>query len=128
MKIYKMDSDKRKNVTEHFQVWEFACKDGSNLVLIDEKLADLLEKIRNFFGKKTYINSAFRTESWNDAVGGSRYSKHLAGEAADIWIKDVKPHDIALYADSVLDKTGGIICYTNFVHVDVRKSYYRKGV
>ena len=96
--------------------------------MIDEKLANLLENIREHFEKPVHINSAFRTESWNDAVGGRRYSRHLAGEAADIWVKDVKPHDVALYADSVLGKTGGIICYTNFVHIDVRKSYYRKGV
>lgn len=128
MLIYKMNNDSQKKVKEHFKVKEFACKDGSNLVLIDEKLADLLEDIRKHFEKPVHINSAFRTESWNDAVGGSRYSKHLAGEAADIWIKNVKPHDVALYADSILGKAGGIICYTNFVHIDVRKSYYRKGV
>lgn len=128
MLVYRMNSDSQKKVREHFKVKEFACKDGSNLVLIDEKLADHLEDIRNHFEKPVHINSAFRTESWNDAVGGSRYSRHLAGEAADIWIKGVKPHDVALYADSILGETGGIICYTNFTHIDVRKSYYRKGV
>lgn len=128
MLIFRMNSDSQKKVREHFKVKEFACKDGSDLVLIDEKLANLLENIREHFEKPVHINSAFRTESWNDAVGGRRYSKHLAGEAADIWVKHVKPHDVALYADSVLGKAGGIICYTNFVHVDVRESYYRKGV
>jgi uncharacterized protein YcbK (DUF882 family) len=128
MLIYRMNSDSQGKVKEHFRVREFACKDGSDLVLIDEKLADLLENIRKHFEKPVHINSGFRTESWNDAVGGKRYSKHLAGEAADIWVENTKPHDVALYADSVLGETGGIICYTNFVHVDVRKSYYRKGV
>lgn len=128
MLIFRMDSDSQKKVRENFKVKEFACKDGNNLVLIDEKLADILENIRKHFEKPVHINSAFRTESWNDAVGGRKYSRHLAGEAADIWVKDVKPHDVALYADSVLNKTGGVICYTNFVHIDVRESYYRKGV
>lgn len=128
MLIFRMSSDRQGKVEKHFKVKEFACKDGSDLVLINEKLVRLLENIREHFEKPVHINSAFRTESWNDAVGGRKYSKHLAGEAADIWVKDVKPHDVALYADSVLDKAGGIICYTNFVHVDVRESYYRKGV
>nr|DAH76524.1 MAG TPA: peptidase [Microviridae sp.] len=128
MLIYRMKTDANGKVREHFKVKEFACKDGNNLVLIDEKLADLLENIREHFGKPVYINSGFRTESWNDTIGGQKYSRHLAGEAADIWIKDVKPKEIAIYADSVLGIRGGIICYTNFVHVDVRKSYYRKGV
>lgn len=128
MLVYRMNSDSQKKVREHFTVREFACKDGSDLVLIDEKLADLLENIRKHFEKPVHINSAFRTESWNDKVGGRRYSRHLTGEAADIWVKDVKPHNVALYADSILGETGGIICYTNFTHIDVRKSSYRKGV
>lgn len=128
MEIYRMKSDSQGKVRTHFKVKEFACKDGSDLVLVDEKLANLLEDIREHFGKPVHINSAFRTASWNDAVGGSKYSRHLAGEAADIWVKDVNPQNVALYADSLLGETGGIICYTNFVHVDVRKSYYRKGV
>lgn len=128
MEIYRMKTDSKGKVREHFTVKEFACKDKSDLVLVDEALADLLESIRQHFDKPVHINSAYRTESWNDAVGGAKYSKHMAGEAADIWVKDVKPHDIAIYADSVLGISGGIICYTNFVHIDVRKSYYRKGV
>ena len=128
MLIFRMSSHKQVKVEKHFKVKEFACKDGSDLVLIDEKLPGLLEDIREHFKEPVHINSAFRTENWNDKIGGSRYSRHLTGEAADIWVKNVKPHDVALYADSVLGKTGGIICYTNFVHVDVRKSYYRKGV
>jgi uncharacterized protein YcbK (DUF882 family) len=92
MLIYRMNSDSQGKVKEHFRVREFACKDGSDLVLIDEKLADLLENIRKHFEKPVHINSGFRTESWNDAVGGKRYSKHLAGEAADIWVENHKHH------------------------------------
>ena len=128
MLIYRMNTDANGQVREHFKVKEFACKDGNNLVLVNEKLADLLENIREHFEKPVHINSAYRTESWNDKVGGKKYSKHLAGEAADIWVKDVTPKKVAIYADSVLGIHGGIICYTNFVHVDVRNDYYRKGV
>lgn len=128
MLIFRMTSDGKGKVSKHFKVKEFACKDKSDLVLVDEELVDLLETIREHFGKRVYINSAFRTEKWNNEVGGARYSRHLAGEAADIWVKDVKPHDVASYADNVLGEKGGIICHTNYVHIDVRKSYYREGV
>lgn len=48
------------------------------------KLAtDLLEPIRAKFGA-VKINSAFRGKSVNDAVGGSKTSQHMRGEAADI--------------------------------------------
>lgn len=48
------------------------------------KLAtDLLEPIRAKFGP-VKINSAFRGPSVNAAVGGSKTSQHMRGEAADI--------------------------------------------
>ena len=49
MLIYRMNSDSQGKVEKHFKVKEFACKDGSDLVLIDEKLAELLENIREHF-------------------------------------------------------------------------------
>ena len=47
--------------------------------------------------------------------------------AADIVVKGHSSKEVAKYADSILDK-GGVIRYTNFVHIDVRESKYRKGV
>ena len=127
VKIYRMHNDRNGKVTENFKVREYACKDGSDLVLVDEELAKLLQEIRNRLGP-VHINSGFRTASWNDKVGGKPYSYHLAGMAADIWVKDVSPKKVAQTASAILDTHGGVILYTNFVHVDVRKDYYRKGV
>ena len=58
----------------------------------------------------------------------SPYSYHLAGMAADIWVKNVSPKKVARTASEILGTHGGVILYTNFVHVDVRKDFYRKGV
>lgn len=44
---------------------------------------EILEPIRAKFGP-IKINSAFRGKSVNDAVGGSKTSQHMRGEAADI--------------------------------------------
>lgn len=127
MKIYRMQHDSKEKVSENFRVREYACKDGSDLVLVDEELAELLQKIRTKLGV-LHINSGYRTLRWNEKVGGKPYSYHLAGMAADIWVKDVTPKKVAQTASEILGKHGGVILYTNFVHVDVRKSYYRKGV
>ena len=114
-------------VSEHFRANEFACKDGTDNILIDSELIEVLEKIRKHFGAKVIVNSGFRTVKHNKEVGGAKASFHCKGMAADIVVKEHSPKEVAEYANSILDK-GGIIRYTNFVHIDVRTTKYRKGV
>lgn len=50
-----------------------------------EKLIDrVLDPIRSLYGKPIYVNSGFRSESLNKAVGGAKNSQHMKGQAADI--------------------------------------------
>lgn len=50
-----------------------------------KKLAtDILQKIRDKYGKPLIVTSGFRCEKLNKAVGGVRTSQHCKGEAADI--------------------------------------------
>lgn len=114
-------------VSEHFEAKEFACKDGSYELLICTELIEVLEKIRNHFQAPCIINSGYRTPSHNAKINGARNSYHCKGMAADIEVKGHSPKEVAEYANSIIDK-GGVIQYTNFVHVDTRESKYRKGV
>lgn len=116
------------HVSEDFTVKEFQCKDKSDIVLIDSRLVEILQMIREHFKKPVIINSAYRTPSWNKRVNGAKYSYHQVGMAADIQIKDISTKDIAKVASDLLMDEGGVIRYTNFVHVDVRSKRYRKGV
>lgn len=52
-----------------------------NLVLLAR---NVLQPLRTLIGRPIIINSAFRTEAVNKAVGGSSTSWHLQGLAADI--------------------------------------------
>ena len=45
---------------------------------------DILQPIRDKFGKSIYVNSGFRNPKVNRLVGGSSSSQHIKGEAADI--------------------------------------------
>ena len=54
---------------------------------------ELLEPIRAKFGAVT-INSAFRGPSVNAAVGGSKTSQHMRGEAADIVATSVSVEEL----------------------------------
>ena len=88
-------------------------------------LVSVLEKIRVHFGKPVTINSRYRTETKNKSVGGSQYSQHKYGLAADITIKGVSPVKVAEYAETLLPNTGGIGIYNTFTHIDVRKTKSR---
>lgn len=48
-------------------------------------LADnVLDPLREAYGKPIRVNSGYRSEALNSAVGGSKNSQHLRGEAADL--------------------------------------------
>lgn len=123
VKTYSLKKDGNKKLSTNFKVKEFACKDGSDKVLIDTDLVNLLQKIRDFFKKPVRINSGYRTKNHNKKVGGTTNSYHLVGMASDIRIDGVNPILVALYAESL--NAGGIGVYSNFVHVDTRKNKTR---
>lgn len=84
VKTYSVKRQDNVKLSSNFTVKEFACKDGSDSVLIDSSLIEVLQKIREHFGKPVIINSAYRTPEHNRRVGGSSGSYHVKGMAADI--------------------------------------------
>lgn len=120
VKVYSKAKDGAKALSTNFKVREFACTDGTDTIFISPDLVTVLQKIRDKFGKPVTINSAYRTEAKNKAVGGSDYSQHKYGTAADICIAGVTPKQIASYAETLLSGKGGIGIYSTFCHVDVR--------
>lgn len=125
VKAYSLAKDGTTYLTKHFRVREFRCRDGSDPIFIADGLPEVLEQIRSYFGKAAVISSAYRTATHNKKEGGSTYSQHLYGAAADISISGVSPLEIAKYADELLGDSGGVGLYKTFVHVDVRKKKYR---
>lgn len=112
-------------LSANFKVSEFACKDGSDVVFVEPELVTVLQKIRTYFGKAVTVNSAYRTPSYNTKVGGSTYSQHTYGTAADIVVKGVTPAKVAAYAETLLPNKGGIGIYSSFTHIDVRETKSR---
>lgn len=117
---YSVKTQGNTKISKHFRVREFACKDGTDSVMISSELVWTLEKIREHFNRPIIINSAYRTPNHNKAVGGSPSSRHLLGQAADIVVKDVPPSTVYAFCSSLLT-TGGVGKYDTFTHVDVRK-------
>lgn len=44
----------------------------------------VLQPLRDRLGRGVFVNSGYRCQRVNDAVGGARNSQHLSGQAADI--------------------------------------------
>ena len=130
VKTYSKQKDGPKQLTPHFRVEEFACKDGTDKILIDEALPVLLEQMRAYLGcSKINIRSGYRTESHNKSVGGSPTSKHLLGKAADIICFDQAGARIdakrVCCAAQDLNHPGGC-SYVNdtTAHLDTRETRY----
>ena len=117
---YSIKTNGSTKLSKNFCVREFACKDGSDSVLISSELVKILQKIRDYFGKPVTINSAYRNKAYNKKIGGATYSQHIYGNAADIVVQGIKSEEIAKYAEYLMPKTGGIGLYPTFTHVDVR--------
>ena len=58
---------------------------------------NILQPVRNHYGKGVKINSAYRSPESNAAVGGSKTSDHCRGMAADIEIPGVANAALAEY-------------------------------
>lgn len=125
IRVYSKKKDGNKKVSNNFKVREFSCSDGSDPIFIDSELVVVLQKIRTHFGKPVTITSAYRTPTHNKSVGGTTYSQHLYGMAADIKVSGVEPMKVAEYAESILKGNGGIGVYNTFTHIDVRETKSR---
>ncbi len=126
MKTY--EKGKAVKLSKNFKSTEFDCK-GIGCCTetpIDEELIEILQKVRDHFGKPVKVNSGYRCEKHNgETAGASKTSQHMSGKAADIRIEGVHPMHIARYVDS-LNVNGRVGCYTyddngkGFVHIDTR--------
>lgn len=127
IKSYSKSKDGNKKLSDNFVVREFACKDGSDTILIDHDLIPLIQRFREYVEASVWFNSAYRTASYNKKVGGASKSYHVRGQALDIpFSKDYKylisRDKMCAFFNSLGVK--GIIRYSSFIHVDTRTSKY----
>ena len=119
---YSREKDGGRLLSTHFKVREFACRDGSDVVLVAPRLVMVLESIRSRFNAAVRINSGYRTPQYNAQVGGSAHSQHCYGTAADITVAGQTPEAVAAYTRRIMPDWGGVGVYQTFTHIDVRES------
>lgn len=93
---------------------------------------EILQPIRDKYGKPIIVTSGFRCEKLNKAVGGAKASQHAKGEAADIrTVSDSIEDNKALFnfIKTMLNKheivVGQLIDEYNYnwIHVSLPRSY-----
>ena len=87
----------------------------------------ILQPLRNALGKPVRVNSAFRSEAVNRAVGGTATSQHRLGQAADIHVPGMTSVELAekivalgLPFDQVIEEFG------SWVHVSYGPRHRRQ--
>ena len=118
--VFSLAADGEKYLTPHFQVKEFACKDGTDPVFIHECIPDWCELAREINGPFK-PNSAYRTVAHNARkdVGGASRSYHIYGMAVDIPAKDATPEQLYDLFYPHLGDFGELILYDWGIHVAV---------
>jgi zinc D-Ala-D-Ala carboxypeptidase len=96
----------------------------ANLRMLTERV---LQPLRDALGKPVRVNSAFRSEAVNRAVGGTATSQHRLGQAADIHVPGMSSVELAkkivelgLPFDQVIEEFG------SWVHVSYGPRHRRQ--
>lgn len=74
-----------------------------------ELVINVLQPIRDHYKQPLKINSGYRSESLNTAIGGSKTSDHMQGFAADIEVVGTSNYDLAVWISNNLKFTQVIL-------------------
>lgn len=110
-------------ISKNFKRREFACRCCGEVKIAPELVANL-QVLREEAGVPLAINSGYRCEKHNKAVGGSPNSQHVQGTAVDIRpLGGMSLKDLCQLAEKIPGFASGGIGYypiSGFIHLDVR--------
>lgn len=120
-------------LSEHFELAEFNCHSGepvppSVVAAIQTLVKDVLEPVRQWWGKPIVVISGWRSQFWNDRIGGAKASTHMSGEGADV--RPISPSELPAFFSAIeemrtsdmLKGLGGFGKYLGWAHLDTRKA------
>ncbi len=118
--VFSLAADGDKLVSPHFRVREFACNDGSDVVLIHPLLPVWAEALRTINGAFE-PTSSYRTVSYNASIkDASPKSKHCHGIAMDVPAVKATPEELYDLALTLVGESGGLGIYPWGIHMDAR--------
>ena len=106
-------------VMKHFNYFEFDSPDiqGSGQ-LMSKELLEILDEVREDYGKPIVITSGYRTEAHNESVGGKKDSSHLKGLAVDVACTTSRDRFelVRLFLEYGITRIG---IADTFIHIDI---------
>lgn len=128
---YFYPEDKDVQLSKNFKVGEFHSR-NNNTIFIEQEIIETLQKIRNEIGQPIDINSGFRSQAHNTAVGGSYNSAHLWGCAADFHARNMSAPELAKIVSKMFGRNIAIGLHTpeNYIHIDTlyRGNWYAESL
>lgn len=117
--VFSLAKDGEKLLSSNFKVKEFACHDGTDVILIHSKLPDTCETARVING--AFVpGSSYRHPSYNASIGGAKNSRHMYGDAVDIPARNATPEQLYELMEPYVGDKGGLGIYDWGIHVDWR--------
>ena len=112
-------------LSKNFDSSEFACHCGCGFGdthgVVDSRLVEGLQQLRDNLGCAIHINSPGRCTKHNASVGGAKKSQHLLLRATDVRSENHTPEEVAREAEKIeWFRIGGIGIYNGFTHLDSR--------
>ena len=121
MKYFTYSEMLKSDTATKNKLWNGAPKEAEeNLRAL---VVEVLDPLREAYGKPVRVNSAYRCPRLNTLVGGSLNSQHMRGEAADIQPVDGNEADLEVLAQFLIasGKFDQLIIYPTFIHVSYRR-------
>lgn len=87
---------------------------------------NVLQPLRDAWGKPLHINSGYRCMKLNEAVGGVPTSQHIMGQAADVRCSD--PLALARLVKKLGLEFDQMILYPTFVHLSYHEGRNRNKI
>ncbi len=121
MKYFSISEMLKSDTAIKQRLWNGAPKEAEeNLrALVNE----VLDPLREAYGKPIRVNSGYRCPRLNTLVGGSLNSQHMRGEAADIQPVVGNEGDLDFLAQLLIanGKFDQLILYPTFIHVSWKR-------
>lgn len=111
-------------ISEHMQVGELAEPHKGQWAVIQPHLIESLQAIRDTIGP-VVVGSGYRSPAYNRHVGGAQHSRHMYGDAVDIYGLDVP---LRAVRDACEEQGASYIeVYNTHVHCDWRDETLDEG-
>ena len=116
--LYPFKAAAGVQIRPHFTEDEFACP-CCGILVAEPRMLDLIRLLRVNLKMPLNVTSGYRCSKHNGSLkGASPQSRHMLGQAADVWSPGYSPREVAAVAERVGFGGIGVYVSDSFIHID----------